>query len=159
MKRYIATTVEPPYGRRGTDTRRRHFTPTQKSNVYDAIVGAGDDGLNRHEIAQAVGLAVDRIGFYLSDLRRSGFIAIKGDPATVNPNMGEKEAAYAAMLGLENAIVARIKARGATPDMDRTFVKYTKVKELALRPGTGPEGDVAIGTCLTQLVKLVWLSS
>lgn len=154
MKHYVATSTNPPFGREGN--RARYFTPTQKSQVYDAIVRAGSNGTTRQAIAGVVGLPADRISFYLSDLRRGGFIAVKGDPTTVSPTMNAEEAAFAALLGLENALVARVRESGTTPEMDRSYVKYTKIKELALRPGTTAEGKSALRMAVIELVKLVF---
>lgn len=156
MKNYVATTLEPSYGRKGSP-RRYGFTPTQKSNVYDAIVDSGKDGITRPDIAKKVRLPADRISFYLSDLRRAGFISVKGDPGVVSPTMGPEEAAFAALLGLENALVAAVRHQGkATDEQNRAFVKYQKIKELALRPGTGPEGKVALRMAVLELVKVVF---
>lgn len=159
MKLYISTGQEPPFGLPGT--RRRHFSETQKTKVYDAIFSAGKDGLTRNDVATRVGLAADRISFYLSELKRAGYITSKGDPTTVDVNMGAEEAAMAALLGLENALVARVRetlksGAAPSPDMDRAFVKYQKIKELALRPGTGAEGKVALRMAVLELVKLVF---
>lgn len=155
MKQYIATSTDPPFRRK--DKRNRFYSPTQKVQVYDAICDSGTSGITRPQIAQIVGLAPDRISFYLSELRRAGYIAVKGDPTTVSATMNADEAAFAAMLGLENALVARVREMGSsTPSMDAGFVKYSKIKELALRPGTGPEGKVALRMAILELVKLVF---
>lgn len=154
MKQYVATNTTPPFGKRGT--RSRFETPTQKMLVYDALEATGDKGLTAIEIATATKLAIDRVRFHLSDLRRSGYIFVKGDPTTVSPTMSAQEAAFAAMLGLENALVARAREGKITSEMEIGFAKYNKIKELALRPGTGPEGKVALRMALIELVKLVF---
>lgn len=180
MKQYIATTSEPPFKRAGN--RPRWFTATQKSQVYDVIVASGTNGATRTTIANAVGLAPDRISFYLSDLRRAGYIAIKGDPTTVSPTMGAEEAALASMLGFENAFVAKLREI-ITPGHDATrcacvkcqelrtlntgYLKYTRIKEMAIaEPAAGSsvaqvqaqknQSKVALRMALIELIKLIF---
>lgn len=154
MKYYVATSQNPPFGRPGN--RSWSFKPTQKTQVYDAIIGSGKDGATRKQIADKVGLAPDRISFYLSELCRGGSVAVKADPTVVSGNMSAEDAAMAALLGLETALVAKVKELGATAEMERGYVKYSKIKELALHPGTGAEGKVALRMALLELVKLVY---
>lgn len=165
MKRYVCTTTVPPYGREGSRTSYR-FTRTQKTDVYDAIVRAGKNGTTRAEIAIAVGLQADRISFYLSDLRRSGYIAVQGDPTTVSPTMNSEEALFAALLGLENALIAKVRESGTTAEMDKSFVRYTKFKERALAEPASTstpeqvkaqrnEARMALRLAVVDLVKLI----
>lgn len=170
MKQYVATSTIPPFRRKAD--RGRYFSETQKTQVYDAIVDAGPEGITRPDIAAKVGLRADRISFYLSELRRNGFISVKGDPTTVSATMNADEAAFAAMLGLENALVARVREMTAAkktppPEMDKSFVKYTMLKERALaQPAAGSsatqvtaqknEATVALRMALIELVKLVF---
>lgn len=170
MKRYIPTTTVPPFGAPGSRSYR--FTATQKTNVYDAIYRAGQKGLDAKEIAAAVGLAVDRIRFYLSDLKRSGYINVLGDPTIVSPTMDATEAALAAMLGMENALVAKLrenKTKGVstTDEMNRAWVKYQKYKEFALHEpnetssvaqvaAQKQQAQMALRMALIELVKLLF---
>lgn len=170
MKSYTATQTVPPFGQAGHQSRRAHsFQRTQKTDVYDAIVQSGSSGITRPEIAAKVGLAPDRISFYLSDLRRAGYIAVKGDPTTVSATMNATEASFAAMLGLENALICMVREmpNGATSDMDRSFLRYTKTKERALAtpaPGSSleqikaqrAEAKVALRMAILELVKLIY---
>lgn len=159
IKHYAATQSPPPFGIPGGPQRGRYgFTATQKSDVYDAIHRAGKGGITRADIAAKVGLRPDRISFYLSDLRRAGHIEVVGDqnPYVVTPQMNAREAAFAAMLALESALVTAAREQGApTPEQEKAFVKYNKIKELALRPGTGPEGRTALRMALLELVRVV----
>jgi hypothetical protein len=123
--------------------------------VYDAI-DASSSGLTANEIAAATRLVIDRVRFHLSDLRRGGYISVKGDPTTVSPTMNATEAAFAAMLGLENALIARAREGNVTAEIERGFAKYQKIKELSLRPGTASEGKVALKMALLELVRLVF---
>lgn len=162
MKLYMATKTTPPYGKLGA--RSYSFKRTQKTDVYDAIVAAGAEGITRPDIAKKVNLAADRISFYLSDLRRSGFIAVKGSPVDLSL-MDEQEAAFYAMEALENALVAKAKklytlkdsvSTAKATEMERSFVKYNKIKALALRGSTAGEVGVALRMSLLELVKLVF---
>lgn len=166
MKQYVATKVNPPFGR-DPQSRSRFFSPTQKTNVYDAIVASGTKGLTRKEVSAKVGLAPDRISFYLSELRRAGYISVLGDPTTVAVTMNAEEAALAALLGLENAMVAKFREIKATPEQNKSYVKYTQVKTKALQepaPGSSPaqiqaqkmEAQVALRMTLIELVKLIY---
>lgn len=156
MKRYSVTSTVPPFGQ--PNSRRPYsYSKSQKTECYDAIFNAGAQGLTRPEIATKVGLRADRISFYLSELKRAGYITVVGDPTTVLTTMTAEEASFAAMLGLENALVARVREDGgATPEQERGFVRYSKIKELALRPGTGPEGRTALRMAILELVKIIY---
>lgn len=157
MKEYVPTSSEPPFGIPGRRSTYR-FTPTQKSNVYDAIFHA-KTGITRNDISSKIGLAPDRISFYLSDLRRGGYIAVKAEPGMVTATMSFKEAKLAAMLTLENTMAAKAREDARfqrDPEANRSFLKYQKIKELALRPGTGPEGDAALRMAVLELVRLVF---
>lgn len=154
MKMYVVTSVDPPFGRR---SKRSHYEKkTQKTATYDAVEASGSRGVTAVEIAQRAAVVLDRVRFYLSELRRGGYIAVKGDPTTVSPTMNAQEAAFAAMLGLENALIARAKEGGVSAEMEKAFVRYNKLKELALRPGTIPEGKVALRLAIVELVKVVF---
>lgn len=153
MKLYAATAAVPPFGRPGS--RSSFFKKTQKIDVYDAIVAAGKDGIGRHDIAKKINLAADRISFYLSDLRRAGFISVKGGAIDMTM-MDDQESAFYAMDVLENALVQRCKKRGMDNEMRREFLRYNKVKALALGGLTGGEIEVAIQMSLIALVKLVF---
>lgn len=153
MKLYAATQAVPPFGKPGH--RSSWFKKTQKTDVYDAIVAAGKEGIGRHDIANKIGLAAERISFYLSDLRRAGFITVKGGPVDMS-QMDEQEATFYAMEAMENALVAKAKKRGITQEMERSFVKYNKIKALALRGSTAGEVGVAIRMSFIELIKLVF---
>lgn len=184
MKRYNATSSVPPFGRAGDGSRERkfpRFVATQKTQTYDAVFGAGSDGLTAHEIAQKAGITVERVRFYLSDLRRLGFIEVKGDPSIVTQTMTVEEAAFAAMLGLENALITKARSIGcgdpvkekdpkfapAILEINRQFVRYNKIKGMALAESHGivsaaqKESEDAVRSAalrqaLVDLVKLVY---
>lgn len=152
-KQYRCTDQDPPFGRVGK--RSWHFSATQKSLVYDAIDAAGSAGTGRKEISQKTQVPLDRVSFYLSDLRRAGLISVIGEPIPME-NMNAREAQLHAMLALENALVSSASEYGLTDEMNRAFIRYTKVKELVLRPGTTAEGKVALRMALVELVKAVF---
>lgn len=159
MKQYVASTVTPTFGHKAT--RRSFSSPTNKVLVYDCVQATGPSGLTAREIAAAVNLPIERVRFHLSELGRAGYVMVKGQPATAMPHMTAQDAAFAAMLSLENALIARVREDYSPPktvpiEMDRAFVKYNKVKELALRPGTGPEGRIAIKMAILELVRVVY---
>lgn len=171
MKRYHVTKQRPIFGLPTPSSDRSwRFSATQKTDVYDAIFNAGSDGLEAKEISAKSGVNLDRVRFYVSDLRRAGVIAVKGDPSVITPTMNADEAAFAAMLGLENALIARARelgAAGVSDKMNRGFVRYQKVKAMALTPpdpSNSPatqdavrmQAKVALRQCLLDLVKLVY---
>ena len=66
------------------------------------------------------------------------------------------EAALLALVHLENAMVLRAKTVGITPEMEKSFERYTKLKGMAMRPGSDNEGRMAMMRATMELVKLVW---
>lgn len=66
------------------------------------------------------------------------------------------EAAMLALVHLENAMVLRAKSFGISPEMEKAFEKYTKLKGMALRPGSPTEGQQAMKLATIELVKLVF---
>lgn len=154
MKRYIATGTQPPF-------HRQAFRQTQKEKCYFAILDGGQDGLTRPEIAAKVGLQVDRINFYLSELRRAGFITYRGAPVDIS-KLSAADAALVAMESMENALVAKAKEeakknKGVLPqEMEKAFARYQKVKALALGGQTSGELRAALRLALIELVKMVF---
>jgi len=157
VKLYVATALKPPFSTRAYAVQGRywHHNDTQKSRIYDAIHAAGKDGIERNGISTATNLAPAKVGFYLSELKRVGLIAVKGDPTTVTLNMTAEEAALAALLALETALKVKVRETSFTPDMDRAFVKYLKIKEHVLHT-PGPEGKVALRLAVLEMIKLVY---
>jgi hypothetical protein len=66
------------------------------------------------------------------------------------------EAAMKALVHLENALVLRAKTQGITPEMEKSFDRYNKLKGMALRPGSDNEGRQAMKLATVELVKLVF---
>lgn len=66
------------------------------------------------------------------------------------------EAAHAAMLALENALVSKAKAVGITPEIEKSFDRYQKLKSMALRPGSEQEGKTALRQAIVDIVKMVF---
>ena len=67
------------------------------------------------------------------------------------------EAAAAAMVALENALVVRAKKDGITPEMDKAFQRYQKLKALALNAGAfDNEAKSALRLSFTEIIKLVF---
>lgn len=156
MKQYIVTSTNPPFQRR-RDRRFSFGPPIQKVSIYDCVEEAGQNGITANDIALRVKFQIDRVRFHLSELKRAGLISVRGEPTTVTVTMNATEAAFAAMLGLENALVARVREeKKVSPELDRAFVKYSKLKELALRPGTTHEGKSALKMAVLELVKMVF---
>lgn len=148
-KKYVATSQSPPW------KRSAWAGPTQKQAVYYAVADAGAEGISRVDISNKVNLAPDRVGFYLSELKRAGLVVLHGapvDPATLNAT----DAAFYALGMLENALVARAKESGITVEMERSFLRYQKIKARAL--GTTFEGEmkVAVRLATIELVKLIF---
>lgn len=68
------------------------------------------------------------------------------------------EAQMVGLLALENALVVAIK-RGAmkmNPDVEKSFDRYEKLKQMAMRPGSTQEGKQAMKLATIDLVKLVF---
>lgn len=184
MKRYHTTSSIPPFGRAGgaeRDRRFPRFSATQKTQTYDAVHLAGANGFTAQEISAKSGVNIERVRFYLSDLRRGGFIDVKGDPSVVVATMSVEEAAFAAMLGLENALVLKARSLGcgdpvkekdpkympAILEINKQFVRYNKVKTMALSEANETSSDsqkemqanarkVALRQSLIDLVKMVY---
>jgi len=67
------------------------------------------------------------------------------------------EAASVAMLALENALVVRARKEGITPEMEKAFVRYQKLKALALNAGAADnEAKSALRLSFIDIVKLVF---
>jgi hypothetical protein len=66
------------------------------------------------------------------------------------------EAAMSALVQLENAMVLRAKSMPITPEMEKAFERYTKLKGMALRPGSDNEGRMAMKHATIELVKIVF---
>jgi hypothetical protein len=66
------------------------------------------------------------------------------------------EAAHAAMLAMENALVAKAKQFGITPEIEKAFDHYQKLKSVALRPGSDQEGKQALKLAIIAVVKMVF---
>ena len=65
------------------------------------------------------------------------------------------EATHAALLALENALVANAKVTGITPEIEKAFDRYQKLKSMALRPGSAQEGKTALRQSVLDIVKMV----
>jgi hypothetical protein len=142
MRRYVAVVAPPP-----------HASHTQRGRVWAAVAETGADGATRDDVVRRTGLPPARCGFLLSELKREGKVQPKPEMPDV-ACMPPRQAALFALAVLEDALVAKARV-GTTPDMDRAFVKYQKIKALALR-GVGGEADVALRMALLELVRLVF---
>lgn len=61
------------------------------------------------------------------------------------------------MVALENALVVRAKKDGITPEMDKAFQRYQKLKALALNAGAfDNEAKSALRLSFTEIIKLVF---
>lgn len=143
------------YAATGTPVPWKSYERTQKSRTYDAVKAAGPDGVDRETICKQTDLPKQRVWFYLSELRRAGLIKRMGeqvDPATLSP----EDAQLFAMSALENALVARAKKTGITDDMRKAFLRYQKIKALALGAKTAGEEQSALRMAMIDLVKMVF---
>lgn len=143
---YAATSAAPTW---------KSYERTQKSQTYDAIKAAGDEGIDREKICSNTGLPKQRVWFYLSELRRAGLIKRMGDavdPKSLTPD----EAKLYALTALENAIVVVATKKGITPEMRTGFAQYQKIKALALGASTKGEEQTALRMAVISLVKLVF---
>lgn len=159
MKQFITTASQPPGWLQFERAQRQGFRTepgTQKLRIYKAVLDRMPDGATRVQLSVDVNLPPDRVGFYLSELKREGYLRTKDDPTTVSANMTADEACMAALAGLENALVAVAKQNGITDDMNKSFLIYQKVKERVLRPGTDAEGRVALKMALKKLIDAVF---
>lgn len=145
-KKYAPTAQTPPW---------RSYDRTQKTQTYDAIKLAGEDGIDREEICKQTGLPKQRVWFYLSELRRAGLIKRIGD--AVDPkSLTPEESKLFAMTALENCLVITATQKGITQEMRAGFAKYQKIKSLALGAQTKGEESAALRMAILELVKLVF---
>lgn len=153
MKRYATTTTTPPWGTWGR---------TLKSNVYDAIAAAGEVGANRKEIADKTNLNVGRVSSYLAELKRDGLVKRLGDqvdPSTLNA----EDAVLYALTVMEGALVAKASALAAKApdkkvpaDLEKGFLRYSKIKALWLGAKTGGEERSALKRTVIDLVNMLF---
>lgn len=147
-KRYIVdATKTPPWSQYGGRT--------QKTQTYDAVKAAGDAGIDRETICSQTNLPKQRVWFYLSELRRAGLIKRVGDqvdPRTLNA----EDAMLYALTSMEYALVAKATKKGITPEMEKAFARYSKIKALALGAKTQGEEQNALRAAVIDLVKLVF---
>jgi hypothetical protein len=61
------------------------------------------------------------------------------------------------MMALENALVVTAKrAAVITPEMEKAFDRYNKLKAMFLRPGSDNEGQMAAKLAVVEVVKAVF---
>lgn len=145
-KKYAVTTMQPPW---------KSYERTQKTQTYDAIKQAGDDGIDRETICSNTLLPKQRVWFYLSELRRAGLIKRMGD--AVDPkSLTPEEAKLHALTAMENALVITATKVGITPQMRDGFAKYQKLKALALQSNVHGEARNALRFATIELVKLIY---
>lgn len=158
MKKYAVTTAVPPF----ETVPSRFSSITWKAKVYNFVKASGDEGANRREVAEGVGLNIGRVSSCLAELKREGLVKRLGDaidPATLSP----EDAVLFAMTALEGALVAKAARMGTIPpDVEREFARYQKVKSVALHAASGgqtgaSENEIrqALRLSLISLVKLV----
>jgi hypothetical protein len=165
VKTYVATST-PFY-----KTRRKSWAPkTQKERVYDAIKDAGAAGITVADLVAKFGdISKSNIVFYVNKLKKGGNIAVQGDPQSVPTNGDPKMAAFAALVGLENALTAKLNADPKLlndASLGAAFAKYQKIKAAALAPSHASsvaqrEADanaakVALRMAVLELVKMVF---
>jgi len=68
------------------------------------------------------------------------------------------EAKMVAILALENSlvVVAQNRPGGITPEMEKSFDRYNKLKGMAMRPGSDNEGNMAVRLAILEVVKTVF---
>ncbi len=162
-KLYAPTAATPPWG---------SYSHTQKTTTYDAVKAAGEEGISREDICKKTNLPKQRVWFYLSELRRGGFIKRLGeaiDPAQLNPI----DAQLHAMAALENCVIVNAgdhlstcstckaakddeaKRCNSYKEISRAFVRYTKIKSRVLGGSTAGEQKAALRLSIIELIKLV----
>lgn len=144
--------------------RYSYQRPTQKQAVYEAVKAAGAAGVTNAGIATAlastqfdkgVGCSLKNVAFYTNHLRKHAHIAEKGTASAVSPAMGADDALFAALVVLENALVAKAKERGLTEEMRGEYLIYKKCLALALAPGTPGEGRNALAMAIKKILNIV----
>jgi hypothetical protein len=95
------------------------------------------------------------VSTYLAELKREGLVKHLSDHVDQS-TLNAKDSAFYALDVLENALVTKARECGITSDMERAFVRYQKIKALALRPTTDGEAQTALRTAVIELVKLVY---
>jgi hypothetical protein len=117
--------------------------PTQQTAVYEQVKAAGPGGTTKTRIVAAlkdvqfekgVGVSDRNVAYYLNALAKTGYIAEKGAAGAVNPQASADEALYAALEGLESALVAYMKEKGRDADMAPIYSKYKTFKAVAISP-------------------------
>lgn len=129
-----------------------------KAKCYNVIAAAGQAGADRNEIAAQVGLNAGRVSTYLAELKRDGLVNKLGGQIDITTLDADGAALYA-METMENALVARAKEQwktGAPPEVNAAFVKYQKIKNLALGAKTKGEERTALKMAFRALVDLVF---
>lgn len=86
-----------------------------------------------------------------------GAVAIANTPtavvAALSANWTVGEAKLVALQALENAMVAVAKNETVTPEMEKAFERYNKLKAVFLRPGTEHEGKQGAKFSVLEVVK------
>jgi len=67
-----------------------------------------------------------------------------------------EESALGALLLLEKVMVEKAQKFGVTPELEKSFDKYQKLKAVALRPGTSGEERAALRFAVLEAVKLAF---
>jgi hypothetical protein len=63
------------------------------------------------------------------------------------------EAKLVAIQAFENAMVVVAKNSTITPEMEKAFDRFNKIKARVIRPGTDAEGQVAFRLAITEIAK------
>jgi len=66
------------------------------------------------------------------------------------------EARLQALASLENALVVIAKTEGITPEMEKAFDRFNKLKSVGLRPGSANEGRMGFREATIALVRVVF---
>lgn len=153
-KKYQATGTAPPWG----------GSWTQKQQTYDAVKASGDEGITREDICKKTNLPKQRVWFYLSELRRAGLIKRMGD--AIDPStLSATDAKLHAMAAMENAFGAAVsEMKFSKPlekdpvyiEINRSLMRYNKIKALALGAKTKGEETAALRQAMVDLVKMVF---
>lgn len=161
-----------------------HKNPkTQKHIVYECVQSRGTRGATLNDVCVVTGLNRNNIAFYLNAMLKSGELGTSPKATTPPPDANKtaspssNESAGSldgklilALVALEDAL--KFKARelrlktGVIPaDLDAAFVKYAKMKTMAIRgldESGGPlsnemknEARVALRMATLELVKAV----
>lgn len=132
---------------------RPSITVKQKAAPRDGKCTGCSGVIHKGEQALYIRTRVKRYHLSCQPANPYATAATMGAPALPSDPM---EAMLRALEALENALVVKAKKTGITPELEKHFDKYQKLKAVALRPGTPGEERVAFRMAVLEAVKAVF---